>query len=293
MHAGPNSGPRVAAPLPQARSPAYTEGKRMDPDTPVVLLWTGGWDSTFRLLQLLLDHRLPVAPLYLLDDTRASSKVEIATMERLRAALAKQHPHTRYLLRPLSIVRVADLAPDADIEAAHARLAVRDGIGSQYGWLARFYRQHGTPGIELTCECIPKGASGVLLAHAIQARAPQGYATHRVDSKDPDADVALLFDGFAYPLIGTTREEMVDTARRNGWSELMAMTWFCHRPVHGGEPCGLCNPCRANIEEGFAWRIPPRRRALSAVYRYTLLPFRVGARRVVLRLRMLAAERRG
>lgn len=264
----------------------------MDPDTPVVLLWTGGWDSTFRLLQLLLEHRVPVQPLYLLDDTRASSKVEIATTERLRAAIARLHPHTRYLLRPLSIVRVADLAPDPDVEAAHARLAVRHGVGSQYAWLARYARQHGTSGIELTCECIPKGASGVLLDHTIRACAPQGHATYLVPGDDPDPDVALLFGGYAYPLIGTTREAMTEAARQRGWSDLMGMTWFCHRPVHGGEPCGLCDPCRANIEEGFAWRIPPRRRALSAVYRYTLLPLRTAGRRVVLRLRLLAAERR-
>lgn len=264
----------------------------MDSDTPVVLLWTGGWDSTFRLLQLLLDQRLPVEPLYLLDDTRASSKVEIATMERLRAAIGRRHPHTRYLLRPLSIVRVADLAPDPAIDAAHARMAVRHGIGAQYHWLARYERQQGRPGIELTCDCIQKGASAVLLAHAVQAHAPQGYPTYRIPVDESDADVALLFGGFGYPLIGTTRDEMTDAARRNGWSDLMGMTWFCHRPVHGGEPCGLCHPCRANIDEGFAWRIPPKRRALSAVYRYTLLPFRSGARRVVLHLRLLAAERR-
>src|SRR5688572_22265978 len=71
-------------------------GDAHGPDTPVVLLWTGGWDSTFRLLQLLLAQRLPVEPLYLLDDTRASSKVEIATVERLRAAIGERHPHTRY-----------------------------------------------------------------------------------------------------------------------------------------------------------------------------------------------------
>ena len=97
-----------------------------------------------------------------------------------------------------------------------------------------------------------------------------------------------MFGGFGYPLIATTREHMLEIMRDNDWTELMGMTWFCHRPAHG-VPCGLCKPCRANIEEGFGWRIPRRRRALSAVYRYTLLPVRMGARRVVLRLRVLAA----
>jgi len=255
---------------------------------PVVLLWTGGWDSTFRLLQLLLLHRLPVAPLYLLDDARASAPVEIRTMQRIRKALAARFPHTRGLLRPTTIARVSDLAPDAAIDGALDRLADRDGIGTQYGWLARYYRQRGWRGIELACDCIPKGASAVLLERTVATRAPHGYGTYRLDPGDPDVDVRLVFGGFGYPLIATTREHMLEIMRDNDWTELMGMTWFCHRPAHG-VPCGLCKPCRANIEEGFGWRIPRRRRALSAVYRYTLLPVRMGARRVVLRLRVLAA----
>ncbi len=36
------------------------------------LFWTGGWDSTFRLLQLLLDEHKAVQTYYLLDSFRAS-----------------------------------------------------------------------------------------------------------------------------------------------------------------------------------------------------------------------------
>ena len=49
----------------------------------VNLLWTGGWDSTFRLLQLLLLHRVAVAPHYLEDPTRASTQIELETMARI------------------------------------------------------------------------------------------------------------------------------------------------------------------------------------------------------------------
>ena len=107
----------------------------MDRDTPVVLMWTGGWDSTFRLLQLLLQHRVPVAPLYMLDDTRASSPIERKTMEAIRAALAEQHPHTRALLQPTIVVPVRDLAPDVTFQRAFDRLAVQCIIRPPTGWL--------------------------------------------------------------------------------------------------------------------------------------------------------------
>ena len=49
----------------------------MDRTTPVQILWTGGWDSTFRLLQLLLELKLEVIPHYVIDDTRESAPTVI------------------------------------------------------------------------------------------------------------------------------------------------------------------------------------------------------------------------
>ena len=56
--------------------------------SPVQLLWTSGWDSTFQLLRLLLEHRVPVQPTYALDATRASAPVELKAMDSIRTALA-------------------------------------------------------------------------------------------------------------------------------------------------------------------------------------------------------------
>lgn len=257
----------------------------MDGVTPVQLLWTGGWDSTFRLLRLLLDLKRPVAPIYLQDETRASLPVEIETMDRIRAALAAAHPHTRALLRPTTFVRVADIAPDATIQRAGDRLAAKYGIGSQYPWLARFCRERGLHEIEMAAENARQGAGLVLLDNIAPARSPHGYPTHRVppDAKDPDA--FLVFGAFSYPQIELTRLDTLEIARRNGWDEWMDMTWFCHRPARGMQPCGLCNPCLYAIKEGFGWRIPRRRRTLSAAYRVTLLPLRKACRHVLLQLR--------
>src|SRR6478672_10747010 len=76
---------------------------RLSRDTPVNLFWTGGWDSTFRLLQLLLEHRLPVAPVYLIDDTRASTQFEFDTMDAIRDALFDAYPRAHALLRPTQV----------------------------------------------------------------------------------------------------------------------------------------------------------------------------------------------
>lgn len=258
----------------------------MDSQTHVQLLWTGGWDSTFRLLRLLLDLRRPVAPIYLQDDTRASLPVELATMDRIRAALAEAQPHTRALLGPTTFVRVADIAPDPEIQRAGDRLAAKYGIGSQYPWLARFCRERGLYEIEMSAECARHGAGLVLLDNVVPAQSPHGYPTHRVPADAPDQDGYLVFGAFSYPQIELTRRDMLDIVKRNGWDAWMGMTWFCHRPARGARPCGLCNPCLYAIKEGFGWRISRRRRTLSAAYRVTVLPLRKACRHVLLQLRV-------
>jgi len=264
----------------------------LDRDVPVQLFWTGGWDSTFRLLQLLLAHGLPVAPVYLVDETRASTQTEFDTMERIREALFEAHPGTRALLQPTRVSRVADIAPDAAIDCGYARLAARYGMGNQYAWLARHCREHALHGIELSCECALHGAGVMLQANIVPMVAPQGYATFHIPPTAPDADAALVFGAFGLPLVRTTREQMVAQAQRAGWMRLMGMTWFCHRPTRAGTPCGVCNPCLTSIKQGFGWRVSRPRRAAGVLYRMTLLPLRKAVRHIVLKRRERRASRR-
>jgi hypothetical protein len=259
---------------------------------PVEIFWTGGWDSTFRVLYLLLELRLPVAPIYLLDRTRASTQIEVETMDRIREALAETHPETRTLLLPTTMSEVADIAPDADIQAAGERLA-QLGVGSQYPWLARYCKQHGKREIEL---CTEKAAhihgAGVVLYDNMSGPlpSPHGYTTHRILPDAPNHDAYLIFGAVSFAMIDVSRPRMVEVARRNGWESLMGLTWFCHRAKRDRRPCGLCNPCINAIDEGFGWRIPRSRRVLSALYKSTLWPLRKAARKFVLRRRMTGSQ---
>src|SRR3982750_1912474 len=104
------------------------------PNRSANLLWTGGWDSTFQLLRLLLLHRRRVVPFYLVDPTRPSTPVELATMQRIRDRLAAHDPQAIGLLAPLRCFEVTELAPDAEIEAAFAASVHEAYMGSQYAW---------------------------------------------------------------------------------------------------------------------------------------------------------------
>lgn len=249
----------------------------------VHLLWTGGWDSTFRLLQLLLQHRVPVVPHYLEDATRASTPVELATMARIRARLHAAHPHTRGLLHPLRIARVADVPADADIDAALAEVRTRLHIGDQYAWLPAYCRIANVPGLELGVHVDDK-VQALVRPLALAFVHPAGFRSVRVDPRHADTAEFRLFGGFTFPLFHVDKRAIERQAAAAGWSELMELTWFCHAPVRG-RPCGVCPPCIYTIEEGLARRVPLPRRLLSSVYRRLALPLKAPARRLRAALR--------
>lgn len=249
----------------------------MRTDRPVELLWTGGWDSTFRLLDLLLVHRLPVQPTYLRDPGRPSLSIELDTMARLREALAQAHPQTRDFLLPTREVPLPEASLDDDIQRAFARLMRTWWFGDQYAFLARFCRDYRLQDVELSVEWFSRGTSAVIATQAAPTRSPHGLPTWTLRA-DADPDMRTIFGAFAFPLLRTPREAMTEVIARNGWNALMAMTWFCHRPAKGARPCGFCNPCQYAVEEGFDWRIPRGRRALSKLYGRTLWPLRGRAR---------------
>ena len=244
----------------------------------VPLLWTGGWDSTFRLLQLLLIHRLPVAPLYLQDPTRASTQIELRTMARIGDRLRDAYPHTRELLRPLRTAAVADIADDAEIDAALREIRKRVFIGSQYAWLPAYCKHNAIDDIELGVHIDDK-VQALVRPFAVAFDHPGGYRSIRVDPMHADTPEYRLFRYFSFPLFGIDKVGIGRQAEAEGWNELMDMTWFCHTPAHG-RPCGICPPCVYTIEEGLARRVPASRRVLSFFYRRLALPVKEPLRRM-------------
>lgn len=244
----------------------------------VNLLWTGGWDSTCRLLQLLLLHRVPVIPHYLEDPTRASTRIELQTMARITDCLRETYPHTRGLLRPLRLASVSDVADDPEIDAALQEIRKRVFIGNQYAWLPAFCKQRGITDMELGVHVDDK-VQALLRKFAMEFEHPLGFRSVRVDPRHAGSAEFDLFRYFSFPLFDIDKVGIDRQAAAEGWSAVMDMTWFCHTPVRG-KPCGLCAPCVYTIEEGLARRVPPSRRALSFFYRTLALPLKAPLRRL-------------
>jgi hypothetical protein len=224
------------------------------------LLWTGGWDSTFRLLQLLLVEQRSVEPYYVVEGARRASSAEQGAMRNIRELLRTSRPEAAARLQETIEVPLDQIAADAQI-FSHYEKALHFGfIGGQYEWLARMCAQRGIADMELAIHLDDKARKQ--LAELVDG------SRRQLDSRFAGDPRYELFKYFRFPVFDMTKQEMRDAARKNGFEEFMALTWFCHRP-RAGQPCGVCNPCIYTIQEGLADRVP---RAGRIRYHLRVLP---------------------
>lgn len=222
------------------------------------VLWTSGWDSTFRVVDLLSQGKA-VRPWYVLAEAypRASAKKELETMREIRLELAERDPAVRQLLLPLHVVRESDLPKRRDVDLAVRSLREKHGVmATQYEFLASLADTLGTT-MELGLH--RGGLAEVFLKGQTAENIESGEITLK---EDADPDMLTVFGNMAFPLSSLTKLEMGEIAEERGFSDIMERTWFCSTPVFG-EPCGQCSPCLTASRTGMGHRVPaptlPRR----------------------------------
>ncbi len=270
----------------QSAASAVTIWPMSDNDA-VNLFWTGGCDSTFQLLQLLLVEKRRVQPYYIIEPERPSTRMELLTMRRIKARLLEEHPQVRELMLPTRFFAAADIAPDAEITAAFRSVTARRYIGTQYEWLARFCRQHGFTDMQMAI-----APSRPLTADMVSRFSEGGREVFRVDPAMCEADDYQLFRYYTFPTFDLNKFKTDALARERGWHEIMNMTWFCHKPRRGMKPCGKCHPCLETIKIGLAWRVPLRSRIASLIFRYITQPSESLTRKTLARCGLLDAARK-
>lgn len=246
---------------------------------PAKILWTGGWDSTFQLMRLLLSERRCVEPYYLIDEDRPSTGMELLTMRRIRARIRETHGPADELLRSTRFFSVFDIPACPKITDAFEAIRRRKFMGGQYEWLARFCEHHGITGLQL---CIHVDDMAAAVVRPLVPAAQDGQP-RLLDRRASGTSEHTLFEYFEFPVLDLTKKDMDRIAKEHGWDPIMQMTWFCHDP-RNGRPCGLCHPCRYTIEEGLAWRVPLPRRIVARVHRYSVEPARALAKSALMAL---------
>lgn len=226
------------------------------------ILWTGGWDSTFQLVRSLIADTAQIQPVYLIDENRSSTAMELLTMKRIKHKIHADLPARAGSLLPVRFVAVSDLLENEKIARAFAEIRKRTRIGVQYDWLGRFCHQFGVSDLQL---CIHRDdRAHDALQHVVEDKGG-AVRDYRVSERCTGTPEYELFKHYSFPVFDLTKLQMAKIAQDLGFSSIMALTWFCHAPKDG-MPCGICGPCRFTIEEGLGWRVPYLRRLKGAAF---------------------------
>lgn len=218
------------------------------------VLWTGGWDSTFRVLDLLLMKNETVQPHYILDPQRKSASMEMATMDRIRSEVIRRRPDAEARFLKTIVVDRGAIPEDETITAAYRQLLSRIHVGTQYDWLCRYAQHSGVEGLELGTI---KGGHFEQIISSDMVVADDGNDRYITINNPPTVPELRMFVGMHFPLMFYSKLDMGELAKQYGFADLMEMTWFCHTPTRSGKPCGICEPCRIARQDGLGRRVPP------------------------------------
>ncbi|MCC9198019.1 7-cyano-7-deazaguanine synthase [Arthrobacter sp. zg-Y820] len=218
--------------------------------SPVNTLWTSGWDSTYRIADLVLKQRIPVSPWYVMDENRRSTAVELRTLAGLRELIASKDSEAGELLGPLVVRRRKDIPTDSTITEKYDTLFARGYLGKQYEWLARLASAENVE-FELGLKADDRPTK-MLMDYIVPVEGPGLYTL----GQDVGDEPLRLFERFFFPILDMTKADMMANAREYGFLDVLNETWFCHCPTLSGKACGWCAPCEHAREEGFGWRVP-------------------------------------
>ncbi len=227
----------------------------------VNIFWTGGWDSTFRVLQVILLEKRKVQPYYIIDPNRRSTNAEIKAMDNIKDQLFLKYPGTKELLLSTVVGNVSDIQVNKELNDAYQGILKQHELGSQYDFITRYCVQEGLDDVEMSVEHSPTGHLHEVIQPRVVEVNKNGHTYYKVDAKYEGTDVYTLFKYFSYPILFMNKHDMQEIVIKEGFEELMYLTWFCHNPQRYGanyDPCGVCHPCIDVMTAGMGSRMPLR-----------------------------------
>ncbi len=212
--------------------------------------WTGGYDSTFVVLNFLIARKGflskdIIQPVYLQKcDARRNSDIEQKTMQEIRNTILQRYPESNKYLLPTIFVDCSKIQLDNDIKAGMWQLYITKRFRmptSQYSYIAQAPR---------------------LLGHVIDSGAELGPKTCISQNIRPYITKQFMLDPMRtpwyiwifnrvrFPVVMITKQQMWAIAKKKGFKDLLRKSWTCRVPrrVNGRVvPCGKCTLCKERI----------------------------------------------
>lgn len=219
----------------------------------IKVLWTGGWDSTFRIVEL-SRQEVEIQPVYVIDPTRKSSKKEEQSMKNIVEAL-KNKKETKAKFLEIKKIDLKDIPQNEKITQAYKKINQETKLGIQHDWLARLGEQ--MPGMEMGTEYAEPETSCII--NSIQKFAKMKFINGIgiIDKENSTEEANLVLGWFKFPIIQKTELDMLKLIKEWHYEDVMKLIWFCHQPIDG-KPCGMCHPCRVKIESNMEFLLPKK-----------------------------------
>ena len=226
------------------------------------ILWTGGMDSTFRVVEL-SRCQCTIQPYYVVIGKRKSRRYELNAIDKISRILREDVRTQAKLLDPI-IVYEHELSRDSNIFDSWYRLM--KGQSWQYYVLAKFANQHHIE-VEMGIQFSPNGTVARHVDETLLVPdSDPNYDVMVIDKDRAAQDTLTVFGGFCFPksLFHKTKKEEIETLRRDGYENVLKHVWFCFNPTWGF-PCGHCPPCHSYEKEGV--RLPLIGKLLYIIHR--------------------------
>lgn len=224
----------------------------------VHIFFTGGWDSTFRLLQL-AENDIVIKPVYLIDEHRKSQEYELKAMNQIieEVRVSSRFKATISDIKFYEIDWILKNCQDEKISTAFRYLKEKYNIGTQWEWLALLAQNENIKFESAVVHQYHGKVEEAIQAEGILENIPNDFLTKRkhVLPKENNDTAYRVFGNLILSVIDLTKEDEGRIAKEKGWLEIMELTWFCHSPING-KPCGLCSPCDDAMNTGMEWRMP-------------------------------------
>jgi len=238
----------------------------------VNVLWTGGFDSSYRVCQLSLLN-LEIQPFYISLRSRKSEQYELKAIADITGVLSSSKEKKCRLL-PLIKINQDDVLPDEQVADSFYVLHKEYAIGTQYDLLARFAKQNNLI-LEVGWEYDPHSKLDACMAKfgtfkkfALPISGGGNIEYVELDRNQSSKDLVTIYGNFRFglPLFNLTKMQTMEAYKDIGYEHVIPMTWFCAHPIKG-KPCGLCHPCEGVMKANMGFRLPLRSRLLYKIFK--------------------------
>jgi 7-cyano-7-deazaguanine synthase len=212
------------------------------------VLWSGGWDSTFRVIQL-YKRGITLQPIYIVDSGRASYEKEIETIQSLSSQIESKFENSEGEILPVKFIQKENIPTNIYYRIIHKIIKWRRGIGKQYYWLACLAKEY--EGLEQGFHREDRDC--LIYFHELTEIIDETGKNWVANPKKMNFFKSQLFKKIKFPLMYISKQGMKEFAEKNGFIDIMNNTWFCH--TSSNKACGKCNPCKQYVIDGLGYRL--------------------------------------